>query len=63
MTKDWDDVLIDASISIMNGLLETSKHSVIEAAAIKKTYSRVAVEYAISLVQELNKKFDEGIEI
>jgi DNA-binding ferritin-like protein (Dps family) len=64
--KYWRQVRINASISVLNSLLETTQHSVIEEAAVKDIYARVAVAYADSLVKELRKNpdwFDKLIEI
>ena len=48
-----------ASISILNSLLETTQHSVLESLAIKDIYAKVAVLYADALVDALDKKPDE----
>ena len=64
--KYWRQVRINASISVLNSLLETTQHSVIEEVAVKDMYARVAVAYADSLVKELRKNpdwFDKLIEI
>jgi len=64
--KKWEQVRINASISVLNSLLETTQHSVIEEGAIKDIYARVAVAYADSLIKELRKNpdwFDKLIEI
>lgn len=45
-----------ASISILNSLLETTQHSVLESLAIKDVYAKVAVLYADALVNALDKK-------
>lgn len=47
-----------AAISILNSLLETTKHSVVEAVALKDVYAHVAVMYADSLVDALGKQPD-----
>ena len=44
-----------ASISILNSLLETTQHSVLESLAIKDIYAKVAVLYADALVNALDK--------
>ena len=58
MTKEinWEEVRINASISIFNALLETTQHSVIESAAIKDVYAETAVAYADTLIKVLKKK-------
>ena len=48
-----------ASISILNSLLETTQHSVLESLAIKDIYAKVAVLYADALVNALDKNSDE----
>lgn len=48
-----------ASISILNSLLETTQHSVLESLAIKDIYARVAVLYADSLVNALDEEPDK----
>ena len=48
-----------ASISILNSLLETTQHSVLESLTIKDVYAKVAVLYADALVNALDKKPDE----
>lgn len=42
-----------AAISILNSLLETTQHSVVESIAIKDVYAHVAVMYADSLIKAL----------
>lgn len=56
--KKWEQVRINASISVLNSLLETTHHSVIEEGVVKDIYVRVAVAYADSLVKELQKEPD-----
>jgi len=56
--EKWEQVRINASISVLNSLLETTHHSVIEEGAVKDIYARVAVAYADSLVKELQKEPD-----
>lgn len=56
--KKWEQVRINASISVLNSLLETTQHSVIEEAAVKDIYARVAVAYADNLIKELRKDPD-----
>ena len=48
-----------ASISILNSLLETTQHSVLESLAIKDIYAKIAVLYADALVDALDKKPDD----
>lgn len=48
-----------AAISVLNSLLETTQHSAIEAIGIKDIYAHIAVIYADSLVDALDKKPDE----
>ena len=48
-----------ASISILNSLLETTQHSVLESLAIKDIYAKVAVLYADALINALDEKPDE----
>lgn len=62
----WEQVRINASISVLNSLLEQTEHSVIEEPAINRIYARVAVGYADALVQELRKEpnwFEKLIEV
>lgn len=56
--KKFEQVRINASISVLNSLLETTQHSVIEEVAVKDIYARVAVAYADSLIKELRKNPD-----
>lgn len=56
--KKWEQVRINASISVLNSLLETTQHSMIEEVEVKDIYTRVAVAYADSLVRELRKNPD-----
>lgn len=62
MTKEekdkWEQVRINASISILNSLLEQTEHAVIEETVIKNTYARVAISYADELIRELNRDKD-----
>lgn len=55
---DWEQVRINASISILNAILETTKHSVLEELAVDEIFAKAAVEYADKLVQELNRTED-----
>lgn len=56
--KKWEQVRINAAISILNSLLETTQHSVAEEVVVKDIYARVAVAYADSLVKELRNNKD-----
>ncbi len=51
----WENVRVEASISILNSLLETTDHSVIEEPVINKLYAETAVAYADTLIKELRK--------
>ena len=42
-----------ASINVLNALLETTQQSVLEAVALKDVYAKVAVMYADSLIDAL----------
>ncbi len=55
---NWGQVRIDASISILNSLLETTKHSVLEEPVVNKIYAETAVAYADTLIKELMKDKD-----
>lgn len=55
---DWEQVRINASISILNAILETTKHSVLEELAVNEIFAKAAVEYADKLVQELIRTED-----
>ena len=66
LKEKWEQVRINASISVLNSILETTQHSVIEEVAVKDIYARVAVAYADSLIKELRKNpdwFDKLIEL
>jgi len=52
---NWKQVRIDAAISILNSLLETTKHSVLEEVAVNEVYAKTAVAYADALVKELKR--------
>lgn len=56
--EKWEQVRINAAISILNSLLETTQHSVAEEVVVKDIYARVAVAYADSLVKELRNNKD-----
>ena len=51
-----------AAISVLNSLLETTPHSVVESPGIKDLYAHVAVWYADSLVNALSKNENEVAE-
>ena len=59
MTKE--ELRQQAAISILNSLLETTQHSVVESIAIKDVYSHVAVMYADALINALEID-EEGIQ-
>lgn len=52
---NWKQVRVNASISILNSLLETTKHSVLEEVAVNEVYAKTAVAYADALVKELKR--------
>jgi len=52
---NWKQVRIDAAISILNSLLETTKHSILEEVAVNEVYAKTAVTYADALVKELKR--------
>ena len=52
---DWKQVRINASISILNSLLETTKHSVLEEVVVNEIYAKTAVAYADTLIKELKR--------
>lgn len=56
--EKWEQVRIEASISILNSLLETTQHSVAEEPVINHLYACAAVAYADCLIKELRK--DQG---
>ena len=62
MTKEerdkWEQVRINASISILNSLLEQTEHAIIEEAMIRNAYARVAISYADELIRELSRDKD-----
>ena len=51
---DKSELRAQAAISILNSLLETTTHSVIECIAIKEIYAKVAVMYADELIKALD---------
>lgn len=55
---DWDQVLIDASISAMQGLQEASKVSLFADAAPEFT-AEWSVKMAKALVEELKKEIED----
>jgi hypothetical protein len=52
---NWTQVLIDASINIMNAILSSSIMVFIFQFIFKKQIADIAVEYADKLVEELKK--------
>lgn len=52
---DWKQVRINAAISVLNALLETTKHSVLEELAVNDIFAKAAVGYADKLVYELKR--------
>lgn len=52
---NWNQVRIDAAISALNALLETTKHSVLEEITVKDVFAKAAVGYADKLVYELKR--------
>lgn len=52
---NWNQVRIDAAISVLNALLETTKHSVLEELAVNDVFAKAAVGYADKLVYELKR--------
>lgn len=61
---NWNQVRIDAAISILNALLETTKHSVLEELAVRDMFAKTAVGYADKLVFELKRSeayFEENL--
>ena len=56
--EKWEQVRINASISVLNSLLEQTEHAIIEEAMIKNAYARVAISYADELVRELSRDKD-----
>lgn len=56
--EKWEQVRINASISILNGLLEQTEHALLEESIIKNAYARVAISYADELIKELNRDKD-----
>ena len=52
---DKQELRAQAAISILNSLLETTQHSIIECIAIKDVYTKVAVMYADELIKALDK--------
>lgn len=56
---NWKQVRINAAISILNSLLETTQHSVTEEIVINDIYARTAIAYADTLIKELKKTEDD----
>lgn len=54
-TINWEQVRVDASMNIMNAILSSSVMMFIFQFIFKKEISRIAVEYADKLVEELKK--------
>ena len=52
---DKSELRAQAAISILNSLLETTSHSVIECIAIKEIYAKIAVMYADELIKALDE--------
>ncbi len=52
---DKSELRAQAAISILNSLLETTSHSVIECIAIKEIYAKIAVIYADELIKALDE--------
>ena len=52
---NWDQVRIDASISIMNSILSNSIFVFILEYVFRKQISSIAVKYADKLIDELKK--------
>ena len=55
---DWEQVRVNASISILNAILETTHHSVLEEPVVDDIFAKTAVGYADKLVQELIRTED-----
>lgn len=53
---NWEQVRVDASISIMNAILSSSIMVFIFQFLFKKQISDIAVEYADKLIEELKRK-------
>jgi len=51
MTKE--ELRQQAAINVLNALLETTDHSVLESTCLKDIYAKVAVMYADSLINAL----------
>ena len=50
-----EELRAQAAISILNSLLETTQHSILESLAIKEIYTKVAVMYADELIKALEE--------
>lgn len=53
---NWEQVRVDASISVMNAILSSSTMVFIFQFLFKKQISDIAVEYADKLIEELKRK-------
>lgn len=53
---NWEQVRVNAAISVMNAILSSSVMVFIFQFIFKKQISDIAVEYADKLVQELKRK-------
>ena len=53
---NWEQVRVDASISIMNAILSSSIMVFIFQFLFKKQISDIAVEYTDKLIEELKRK-------
>ena len=54
MIQNKEEIRAQAAISVLNGLLETTKHSVVESIGICDIYAKVAVLYADALIEALD---------
>ena len=52
---DKSELRAQAAISILNSLLETTQHSVLECLGIKEIYAKTAVLYADELIKALEE--------
>ena len=50
-----EELRAQAAISILNSLLETTQHSILESIAIKEIYAKIAVMYADELIKALEE--------
>lgn len=58
MTKDWDDVLIEAAIAAMQGIQESGKAGLAADMMPEKT-AKMAMRMARCLVAELRKEIPD----